>query len=108
MDGAYYTYELAKEAFDKGIIYMPGESTGKKTAADKMTYYENFNLDSNIENILSCTNEIKPEYQEKDEDEKSFYAIFSKEACNNCPKQSQCRTKSNKKHNSVRFSEKRY
>jgi len=108
MDGAYYTYELAKEALTLGIKFMPGELTGKKPAADKMTYYENFNLDSNLENILSCTKGIKPEYQEKDEDEKSFYAIFSKEACNNCPKQSQCRIKSNKKHNSVSFSEKRY
>src|SRR6056297_1058214 len=92
----------------KGIIYMSGELTGKKPAADKMTYYENFNLDSNLENILSCTNDIKLKYQEKDEDDNSFYAIFSKEACNNCPMESQCRIKSNKKHNSVSFGEKRY
>ena len=108
MDGAYYTYELANEALTLGIKFMPGELTGKKPAADKMTYYENFNLDSNFENIVSCTNDIKPKYQEKDEDNNSFYAIFSKEACNNCPKRSQCRIKSNKKHNSVSFSEKRY
>jgi|GEM_PF-2464195 len=62
MDGAYYTYELAKKALNLGIQFMPGELTSKKPAVDKMTYYENVNLDSNLENILSCTNDIKPEY----------------------------------------------
>jgi len=108
MDGAYYTYELAKEAFDKGIIYMPGELTGKKPAADKMTYYENFNLDVNDENILSCTEGVEPEYQKKNPDKNSFYAIFDKQKCADCNRQSECRIKSNKKHNSVRFTEKRY
>src|SRR6056297_3521162 len=108
MDGAYYTYELAKEALDKGIIYMPGELTGKKPAADKMTYYENFNLDVNDENILSCTEGVEPEYQKKNPDKNSFYAIFDKQKCADCNRQSECRIKSNKKHNSVRFTEKRY
>lgn len=108
MDGTYYTYELAKKALEKGIKYMPGELIGKKPATDKMTYYENFKLDSDLENILSCTNGVKPDYQEKDDDDNSFYAIFSKEKCTGCKKQSQCRIKNNKEHNSVSFNEKRY
>jgi len=44
---------------------MPGEIMGKKLAADKMTVYENFNLNSDYENILSCANDKKPDYQEK-------------------------------------------
>src|SRR6056297_2197156 len=108
MDGTYYTYQLAKKALDKNIKYMPGELTGKKPATDKMTYYENFKLDSEFESILSCTNGVKPDYQEKDQNENSFYAVFSKESCAGCKKQRQCRIKSNKKHNSVRFTEQRY
>src|SRR6056297_430145 len=50
MDGAYYTYGLAKKALNLGIQFMPGELTGKKPAADKMTYYQNFNLDFDYEN----------------------------------------------------------
>ena len=108
MDGAYYTYELGKKALSSGIQYMPGELTGKKPAADKMTYYENFNLDSEFENILSCANDLEPEFQEKDQKNQSFYAIFPKEKCAGCKKQRECRIQNRKKHNSVSFTEKRY
>ena len=87
---------------------MSGELTGKKPAADKMTYYENFNLDLNDENILSCTEGVEPKYQKKNPDKNSFYAIFDKQKCADCNRQSECRIKSNKKHNSVSFTEKRY
>ena len=108
MDGAYYTYQLGKKALKHGIKYMPGELTGKKPAADKMDYYENFDLDSKQKKILNCANGVEPEYQKKDQNENSFYAVFPKESCAGCKKQRQCRIKSNKKHNSVRFTEQRY
>jgi hypothetical protein len=108
MDGAYYTHELGKKALSSGIQYMPGELTGKKPAADKMTYYENFNLDSELGNILSCANDVEPEFQEKNQENQSFYAIFPKEKCAACDKQSECRIQNRKKHNSVSFTEKRY
>ena len=108
MDGAYYTYKLAKKAIDVGIKYMPGELTGKKPSADKMSFYENFNLDSDYENILSCANDKKPDYQEKNHNKNLFYAIFDKQKCAGCKLKSECRIKSKKKHNSVSFTEKRY
>lgn len=108
MDGAYYTYELAKKAIDAGIKYMPGELTGKKPATDKMSFYENFNLDSDYENVLSCANNKKPDYQEKNHNKNLFYAIFDKQKCAGCKLKSECRIKSKKKHNSVSFTEKRY
>lgn len=108
MDGAYYTYGLAKKALDLGIQFMPGELTGKKPAADKMTYYQNFNLDSDYENVLSCANNVEPDYQEKKPDKNSFYAIFDKEKCADCQLKSECRIKNNKNHNSVSFTEQRY
>jgi hypothetical protein len=108
MDGAYYSYGLAKKALSSGIQFMPGELMGKKPAADKMTYYQNFNLDSDYENILSCASDKKPDYQEKNHDKNSFYAVFDKEKCADCKLKSACRIKSNKKHNSVSFTEQRY
>ena len=80
MDGAYYSYDLAKKAIESGIKYMPGELIGKKPAADKMNFYKNFNLDSDYENILSCANDVKPDYQEKDQYKNLFYAIFDKKS----------------------------
>jgi len=108
MDGAYYTYQLGKKALKHGIMYMPGELTGKKPAADKMDYYENFDLDSEQKKILSCANGVEPEYQEKDQDKNSFYALFPKENCAGCKMKSECRIKNRKDHNSVTFTEKRY
>lgn len=108
MDGAYYTYELSKKALTLGIQFMPGELTGKKPAADKMTYYQNFNLDSDYENVLNCANDVEPDYQEKNPDKNSFYAFFDKEKCAGCKLKSECRIKSNRKHNSVSFTEQRY
>jgi hypothetical protein len=108
MDGAYYSYDLAKKAIKAGIKYMPGELMGKKPAADKMTVYENFNLDSDYENILSCASDKKPDYQEKNDDKNSFYAIFDKEKCTDCKLKSECRIKTKKKHNSISFTEKQY
>lgn len=108
MDGAYYSYDLAKKAIKAGIKYMPGELIGKKPAADKMNFYENFDLDSDYENILSCANDVKPDYQEKDQDKNTFYAIFDKEKCADCRLKSECRIKSKKKHNSISFTEKDY
>ncbi len=108
MDGAYYSYDLARKAIKAGIKYMPGELMGKKPAADKMTVYENFDIDSDYENILSCANEKKPDYQEKNHDKNSFYAIFDKEKCADCRLKSECRIKAKKKHNSISFTEKQY
>ena len=108
MDGAYYSYDLAKKAIESGIKYMPGELTGKKPAVEKMSFYENFNLDSDYENILSCANDKKPDYQEKNYNKNSFYAIFNKQKCDDCKLKSECRIKNKKKHNSVSFTEKRY
>ena len=108
MDGAYYSYKLAKKALNLGVQFMPGELMGKKPAADKMTYYQNFNLDSDYENILSCASDKKPDYQEKNHDKNSFYAVFAKEKCAGCKLKSECRIKNNKKHNSVSFTEQRY
>lgn len=102
------SYALAKKAIKAGIKYMPGELMGKKPAADKMTVYENFNLESDYENILSCANDVKPDYQEKNNDKNSFYAIFDKEKCTDCSLKSECRIKAKKKHNSISFTEKQY
>ncbi|MFW5737237.1 MAG: transposase [Halanaerobium sp.] len=110
MDGAYYSYDLARKAIKAGIKYMPGELMGKKPAADKMTVYQNFDLDSNYENILSCANDKEPDYQEKNPDKNSFYAVFDfdKEKCADCRLKSECRIKAKKKHNSISFTEKQY
>ncbi|SDL44450.1 hypothetical protein [Halarsenatibacter silvermanii] len=77
MDGTYYTFELAQKALNFGIKFIPGELTGKKPAQDKMTYYENFTLDEERENILSCAGGYEPEYQENQDDKTKFYAIFA-------------------------------
>jgi hypothetical protein len=73
-----------------------------------MTVYENFDLNSDYENIFSCANDKKPDYQEKNYDKNSFYAIFYKEKYADCRLKSEYRIKAKKKHNSISFTEKQY
>ena len=108
MDGTYYTFELAQKALSFGIKFIPGDLTGKKPAQDKMTYFENFTLDEEREKILSCAGGYEPVYQEKQDDKDRIYAVFAQKPCKQCELKAQCRVNINSKHNSVRFTIKRY
>ena len=38
VDGAYYSFDLAKDALSKGIKLIPGQLAGKNPDKDKMSY----------------------------------------------------------------------
>jgi len=108
IDGTYYSFALAKKAISKGIMLIPGELTGRKPSSDKMSYYNSFKIDETKEAITECANGNKPIYTEKNDDTNTYYALFEKEECNNCPYQEECRIVQNKDVNSVSITEKRY
>jgi len=105
-DGAYYSYSLAQKALSRGIELIPGELTGKKPDNEKLNYSENFIVDDKKGQIDSCINNEEPDYTEKNKD--TYYAIFSKEACEGCPHQEECRVQKRKDFNSISFTEKSY
>ena len=76
VDGSYYSFDLAKKAFSKGIELIPGELTGKKTDNDKLDFNENFDLDEEQKQIEKCANDKRPYYTEKNND--TYYGLFKK------------------------------
>jgi len=103
VDGTYYTYELAKKALEKGIKLIPGELSGKKPAADKMSF-TSFRIENDI--IVSCAAGKIPIYTEKNKD--TYYAVFEKDGCSCCELKEECRIDESQNINSVSFTEKRY
>ena len=107
MDGTYYSFDLASKALSRGIRFIPGELTGRKPAQDKMTFYENFDLDDSRDKITGCAAGREPDYQET-KDNGNYYATFDKGFCENCKLLDECRINLRKNHGSVSFSEKDY
>lgn len=107
IDGAYYSFELAKKALSLGIMLIPGELTGRKPAKDKMGY-EKFKVDEKEKIVLECANGKEPVKSEFNEDTNTYTAKFAKEDCLNCPYRESCRIKEQVKFNSVNFSEQQY
>jgi len=90
-----------------GIEFIPGELTGRKPAQDKMSYYENFELDDSRKEITGCAAGREPDYQEN-KDDGNYYATFDKSACENCGLLDDCRINLRQNHSSVSFSEQAY
>ncbi len=107
MDGTYYSFDLASEALSRGIKFIPGELTIRKPAQDKMTFYENFDLDDSRDKITGCASGKEPDYQEA-KDNGDYYATFDKGVCENCGLLAECRINLRENHGSVSFSEKDY
>jgi hypothetical protein len=99
IDGAYYSFALAKKALSLGIILIPGELTGRKPAEDKMSY-ASLKVDEQEKVITECANEKKPVKSEFNEDTDTYTAKFDKEDCHNCPHKESCRIKEQVKYNS--------
>ncbi len=59
IDGAYYSFALAKMALSQGINLIPGELTGRKPAKDKMNY-TSFKVNEQEKVITECANEKEP------------------------------------------------
>lgn len=107
IDGAYYSFDLAKKALSLGIILIPGELTGRKPAEDKMSY-ASFKVNEQEKVITECANEKEPVKSEFNEDTDTYTAKFNKEDCHGCPHKESCRVKEQVKYNSIRFSEQQY
>ena len=107
MDGTYYSFDLASKALSRGIRFIPGELTGRKPAQDKMTFYENFDLDDSRDKITGCAAGREPDYQEA-KDNGDYYATFDKGVCENCKLLDECRINLMKSHGSISFSENDY
>ena len=107
IDGAYYSFALAKKALGQGIILIPGELVGRKPAEDKMSY-ASFKVDEQEKIITECANEKEPVKSEFNEDTNTYTAKFAKEDCLDCPYKESCRIKEQAKYNSIRFSEQQY
>lgn len=107
VDGAYYSYELAKKALSLGIMLIPGELTGRKPAKDKMGY-ERFKVDEKEKIVLECANEKESVKSKFNEDTNTYTAKFAKGDCLNCSYRESCRIKEQVKYNSVSFSEQQY
>ena len=107
IDGAYYSFKLAKKALSLGIILIPGELTGRKPAADKMSYVS-FKVDKQEQIITECANEKEPVKSEFNENTGTYTAKFAQKDCQDCPNKESCRIKEQVKYNSIRFSEQQY
>jgi len=107
IDGAYYSFDLAKKALSLGIILIPGELVGRKPAADKMGY-ASFKIDEQEKIITECANGKKPVKSEFNQNTDTYTAKFDKEDCQDCPHKESCRIKEQVKYNSIRFSEQQY
>ena len=107
MDGTYFSFDLSEKASSLGIEFIPGELTGRKPAQDKMTFYENFELDDSREEITVCAAGREPDYQEN-KDNGNYYVTFDKSVCENCGLLDECRINLRQNHGSVSFSEQDY
>jgi len=107
IDGAYYSFELAKKALSQGIMLIPGELTGRKPAKNKMGYGQ-FKINEQEKKITECANKKEPVQSEFNEDTNTYTAKFAKEDCLNCPYRESCRIKEQAKYNSIRFTEQQY
>ena len=107
IDGAYYSFALARKAISMGILLIPGELTGRKPAKDKMGYNQ-FEIDEQIQEVTECANGKKPVESNFNEETDTYTAKFDKNDCSNCPFSSSCRIQEQVKFNSVRFTEQRY
>ncbi len=107
IDGAYYSFKLARKALSMGIILIPGELTGRKPAEDKMGY-DQFKIDEQTQKVIECPNDKKPVKSNFNEETGTYTAKFDKNDCLDCPYSSSCRIQEQVKFNSARFTEQRY
>ncbi len=107
VDGAYFTFELAKKAVARGIELIPGQLVGRKQSEAKMSYSETFKINQD-NRVTECANDRKPFYSNYDEEKEVCTAKFSKEVCSNCSMKKECRIQFQKKANTVRFNLSRY
>ena len=99
-DGAYYSFDNAEAAAEKGILIVPTALTGTETnqlCAD-------FTLSDDGEAIHSCPNGCKPFEQKYHENTKRIDAKFSRKDCGQCPYRAQCPGKDQKKSVKVSIS----
>ncbi|MEA1975963.1 MAG: transposase [Bacillota bacterium] len=106
VDGAYYSYQLSKEAKEKNITLIPGELAGRKNN-DKLPLTEH-KIDSSTNEISECANGKKPEISTYDEEKEAYVAKFNKSDCENCEYASTCTIKEQKKYNKLRFTKKQH
>jgi len=107
VDGAYYSYEIAKKASSKNINLIPKDLRGRKPSNEKMSY-SNFNIDENKNIISNCADDKIPVKSFYDEETNTYTAKFDKQDCKGCAYKSECRIQKQKKFNTVRFTDKEY
>ena len=107
LDGAYYSYDLAKKSAAKNIELIPGDLKGRKPAQDKLSY-ATFSIDETANLITTCINGNEPVYSKYDEELNVYTAKFNKTDCKNCSHKENCRISEQKKYNTIRFSDKDY
>ena len=102
VDGAYYSEELANNAKENNINFIPTNLVGRTTKDENMGY-ENFDIDEKEHMVKACPIGIEPIDSKF---EKGVYsAHFQKDKCINCPNLANCPIKEQKKKYYFKVSE---
>lgn len=102
VDGAYYSENIAKQASENKLNFIPTNLVGRGQSTDK-TGYDKFNINEEAHIVMNCTAGHKPEDSKF---KKGVYrAHFNPQHCDNCPHRANCPVTKQKKNYLLEVSE---
>ncbi len=105
VDGAYYGQEMANDALEKKVVFIPGDLVGRRQRTDKMSYTK-FEIDDKADRIVKCPSGKVPVITELKSER--YYAKFDKSDCLNCKYEGECPFIIQKEYNCIKVRKKQY
>jgi hypothetical protein len=104
-DGAYNRQSTLQQAKEKEVELNLSNMTGRKPSKEQISVHE-FKRDEN-KLVTECPAGQKPIMSKFDSKKEVYIAKFSKTVCAVCPLKDECPVQKQKKHNTMRFTEKK-
>lgn len=102
VDGAYYSENVSKKAFENNMNFVPTNLVGR-SSSEENTGHEKFTIDETNHVVLKCPmNHAPTDSKYKRE---VYRAHFSKDLCDNCPHRPNCPVSEQKKQYLLEVSE---